>query len=613
MKPIRRAPYFLTLCLFGLIAVLHLIRLRGLEMNPDETWHIWQTFGTPEQILAWTPYDWTPLYPLLLGGWRLLVGQHPFMLHLLSLFFSLIGSAFAFQSGRKLGGLWAGWFTLLIYGGLSYSAFLSGYIRPYALAHALIPLGFYLTLRCFETPRLRATPAFALTLTLIASFYTTLVAPIWIACFGFYTLIVYPLRRTILRWLPIAAVFIAASIPILLTRATVAARRATVAERPPFFGGISAIGSEYGGDVALIWLALALIGAAAWLFSGRRRARPVIGLLLWSIGGLIAMYLLHPVLGFFMPSYSFWTLTAFTLLGGLLLTSLPRPAQIGGLAILIALVFVPVPARTELNYALPGVSIFSWLHDHVRGGDVVALDPGFDCFKPYELDYYTRTFFPAGLPVIQAPPPEVTTTRRVWYAVNVNTQDTGYAAALTAQRIPSIFVGPPTCLFRLYEAPPDPVGTLFANGMRLHGTDMIVPAADQWIPLSTPPVAHEGETIMVRLWWSADTPLPADFSVGLYLLDEEGEVVTHVDSAPAVDPPETSRWQTDTLYVEDRALPLPFPLLAGNYTVAITVYDWRDNTRFAAPGADANHLLTAFTLSVMSWSGQILHDQLSAR
>ena len=47
------------------VAASRIPRLNGMEMNIDEVWSIWQTLGTPRQVLAWVPYDWPPP-----TGWR---------------------------------------------------------------------------------------------------------------------------------------------------------------------------------------------------------------------------------------------------------------------------------------------------------------------------------------------------------------------------------------------------------------------------------------------------------------------------------------------------------------------------------------------------------------
>src|SRR5690606_4825880 len=41
-----------------LIAAARTMRLTTFEMHHDEVWSVWQTFGTPAQIIDWTPFDW---------------------------------------------------------------------------------------------------------------------------------------------------------------------------------------------------------------------------------------------------------------------------------------------------------------------------------------------------------------------------------------------------------------------------------------------------------------------------------------------------------------------------------------------------------------------------
>src|SRR5262245_51487407 len=47
---------FVIICL--VIVFSRLSRLPTLEMDNDEVWSVWQTSGTPLEIIAWTPFDW---------------------------------------------------------------------------------------------------------------------------------------------------------------------------------------------------------------------------------------------------------------------------------------------------------------------------------------------------------------------------------------------------------------------------------------------------------------------------------------------------------------------------------------------------------------------------
>src|SRR5512140_3189777 len=93
-------------CLLALACVVvaapRIIHLPSLRLEIDEVWSIWQTFGTPSQINAWTPYDWPPLYYLTLGLWKELVGIYPFMVRMLSVLASMLGAAFLYRAAHKL-------------------------------------------------------------------------------------------------------------------------------------------------------------------------------------------------------------------------------------------------------------------------------------------------------------------------------------------------------------------------------------------------------------------------------------------------------------------------------------------------------------------------------
>src|SRR5689334_12788387 len=68
----------------------HLLYLRSLSFNFDELWSIWQTFGSPADVLRWTPNDWPPLYFLGVWGWQQIAGPTPESLRIMTLLCALI-------------------------------------------------------------------------------------------------------------------------------------------------------------------------------------------------------------------------------------------------------------------------------------------------------------------------------------------------------------------------------------------------------------------------------------------------------------------------------------------------------------------------------------------
>src|SRR5258708_13115294 len=84
--------------IFLIIFASRIARLPTLNMEKDEVWSVWQTFGTPQQIVSWTPYDWSPTSYLVVDVWQRLTGINPLTLRLLSTFTSSVASPVLYQS-----------------------------------------------------------------------------------------------------------------------------------------------------------------------------------------------------------------------------------------------------------------------------------------------------------------------------------------------------------------------------------------------------------------------------------------------------------------------------------------------------------------------------------
>jgi hypothetical protein len=131
--------------------------------------------------------------------------------------------------------------------------------------------------------------------------------------------------------------------------------------------------------------------------------------------------------------------------------------------------------------------------------------------------------------------------------------------------------------------------------MRFQGTDLLDKRGL--------PVFHEGDPLNVRLWWSVERPPTLDYSIGLFILNDAGQIIAQQDGPPAVTdaPTATSQWQPGQLYTEDHTFQLPYPLPRGDYRLAMAVYWYGDGVRIEAPGADADGLLTLLNFRVVAW------------
>jgi hypothetical protein len=87
-------------------------------------------------------------------------------------------------------------------------------------------------------------------------------------------------------------------------------------------------------------------------------------------------------------------------------------------------------------------------------------------------------------------------------------------------------------------------------------------------------VALPGDDGVVGLWWEVISPMEADVTVSVFLLDAAGQVITQHDSPPQDGHAHTSEWLPDTLYFDAHRL----SLLSGDYQLGVRVYLSSDGT-----------------------------------
>lgn len=577
-----------------LVAASRLLVLHHIRMGGDEIWSVWQTLGTPSQIMQWTPFDWTPGYYLTLGLWRGFVGMLPFALRMLSVLVFLMGCAALYRVALRLGGQRAAMLAIPAYGALGYIGVLGTEVRGYALLLGLLPLALWFLLRFYTRPSWRR--ALPLIVSLGMMPYISLTAFVVFVMVGLFALVIYQ-RQVGRAWL-VAATIILLALPVIFEKLPLIQRRGTNTQAVTSTTTLEAFGhlfQDYLGRGWPVWAAILII-ATVLLLPRLRSSRPVAALLVWIVGGVLLMYVLNPVLGFFFARYSWWVMIGIALWAGLGLARLPMRLANGMAVVLLALSFIATPLNDQSSTLDEN---FEWLRDHIQAGDVLVIDPVNACGGSYEWDYAVRAYFPEGLLVVNDP----AGYRRVWYVTYDGRQTPNLFQQISDKRLPDRYVGPPTCLIRLYQGPPDAKGILFANGMRFHGADVLEADGRLW---TAPTVRHEGESIQLRLWWTADAPIDLDYSVGTYVL--ANELVAQADGAPQLvfpekAPRETSRWKRDQFYIEERTLKLPDQMSSGEsiYNLDLAVYDWQSNQRVSVPGEDADHLLTLRQIFVKAW------------
>lgn len=593
-----------------LVAFSRLLWVYPSDIIQDEATSILRSFGNFSEIIAWESLDWPPLFNLLLGSWRMLMGEHPAVLRLLPVLLFLPGAAFTYRLGRRMfGHERAGWGAMAAYSALGYSVFLSTFLRGYAVTIALFPALLLLTIRYFDRPSIRR--AALLGVVMAAMMYATYTAVFAVATAGVYSLIVY--GRAVWRWwLP---GFIAAGLllPELLVKMGFFRQRVGQADLmsgylPELLEGVTLIYDQYAGQAGLIWLGLFVLAAVLLIFRQRSRLKT-----LWLFGWV----LLAPVVVYglvflsiwliFTPRYGWWGLLGIALMIGAGLAYLPGRIWTGSMALMLALMFVPLPMRDYRGGYLPYEEMMDWLREKALPGDVLVVDPNFcidPCGRGEAWLYYTGYYLKDSVQVVSQPGDHA----RVWYLKEDSGEDEAMREQVEEGRVGGIFYGPQRLLVRLYEAPPDRQGILFENGLRFHGFQVI--EGDRVI--APPYDIREQAAVRLRLWWSVDRPLDQEYSINVVLIpDRTGEVIAQADHPPQPVhltpndftplPATMLDWQTGQYYVEERSLELPPLMTWYESALYLVVYQWWDGVRVPAPETNADGILPLADVLVLGW------------
>ena len=603
-------PLALALLLL-VIAAARILRFDSIFLGKDEIWSIWQGSGSLAELLRWNPYDWPPLYYIVLKIWVELLGFHPLALRAVSTLTFLLGMVFFYRVVSRGAGEMAATISTLIYGGMSYTIFLSTELRGYALLQLAIPLSWYFAQGIiYDKPKIKNALGFALVSA--ATLYTAYIALPFVIWMMLYLMVMHLIRektffagkRLLLLTLLLSLVLMIPLVIYIWPLAAVHFAHGTYRWSLPSLSAFAEMYQVWFGYGTWIILALIVLGLLRMLWR-QKWCQHFSFLVLLGFVIPVVLFFLDPLLGMFQAKYASWALFG---IAGSLGFALSRYSKLGQrVAIVSGLVLLLLPIDwQEYNGSLTTQldKNLAWLQNEWRAGDVLLLADDRGCSRHTEVWNQTlRTYFSAGLPVIDSIEDEA----RIWYVNYGDAPDSPHWRTLQHDYVERQFVGPPECQFRLFEGPPDREGILFDNGLRFHGAQML--EEGEVLAAGYLPLLHEGETMKIRLWWSVAEPLPQDYSIALFLMDEEDYVFDEnlgppYPTYPADVPWETSRWQQGQYYIEERELSAPFPNTTHRAGLAIrlAVYHWQEPAnRFAAIGTDSLGMLTLFKIEVVAW------------
>ncbi len=579
-------------------------RFNTLNFQKDEVWSVWQTLGTVQDTINWTPYDWSPAYYLLVYGWRTLTGIHPFTLRVMTALLMLLTAALLYRVGRRFIGIKGALLAVLAFSAFGYTLYISTLLRAYLLNVLLWLAALWIILIYFErqTRRNRFLPVL-LALVLTAMFYIHVTAIYGIVALGLFTLIMYG-RSAIRLWILPTILFAVLSLPEALNKLQIVGLKNDIVNKYiPYVPPQIRIGTmvvDFAGNQAVLWGALCLV-AAALLIERFRINRKMFGLLLWMAMPALLLYA-TAFIDAYNPRHLPWIMVGFALWIGWGISLLPRTASVALAVVMLLVMFDGMPLeRYETIPREALVTGFAGLRQVARAGDALLVDPkckGCGVVDPEEWDYFLRAYFPAGMPRITveyANP--LRGYRRLWYVYAPGNEDAGSVQQLEKFRAPGLAFGDKTLSFRLYEMPPEPTGLAFENGMRFHGAEILNGGGIQG-------VFHEGEIVKLRLFWSADKPIELNYSVLTAQLDPKTSTIrTRFDGPPAplVGPKDTSQWQPGKLYIEEREFRLSSPIPTGEQQIALSVYQYWDNVRIKPIDKEApENLVVIGTIFVKS-------------
>jgi 4-amino-4-deoxy-L-arabinose transferase-like glycosyltransferase len=120
------------------------------------------------------------------------------------------------------------------------------------------------------------------------------------------------------------------------------------------------------------------------------------------------------------------------------------------------------------------------------------------------------------------------------------------------------------------RTPPYTEGSTFEHGITLLGTDSL------------------NDLGYINLYWRARERIPADFTLFMHVVDEEGNKVAQSDGQPFEGDWPTSAWEPGQTFLDLRQIAIPKQLPVGKYVVKVGWYDPATGVRLAAfkPGGE---------------------------
>lgn len=583
------------------------------HMRPDENHTFEATDASILQAVTVVARDvHAPAYFVVFDLWRSVTGVNEFTARFSGVLFSMLTLALTFVIGRRWSGRWWGGVAALV--ALSISAMFYKYsveIRPYPLLILVGTLTMLTFARWVERPAFRRALWYGVTVTLLM--YTHYLGAFLILVQGVYLLLrlaavrgpaalallkqgAFAYLGAFLLWLPWLPVFVD----------QVLDESKLVGETDTLIGGFGKAGSALPTDWSHILGLIRLMTNSTPLLFG---LLVIVGIiLLWrrrlfwlaAVWALVIPTLilgLNLVVPIYDPRYIAYIAPGLAIVVGMTLAALPVRVKL--LPILLLVIFGLWTVDSGVNRKVGQRDYLRAMETAFQPGDVL-LTGGYAGMELKNMQWYAPTILADGLYHVTLPVPGIEPDwasgyedlpRCVWFGTSSWYSDDTQAifAELTADRLIMAVIGDDRdAVYQRLCTTPEETPVPLGDAITFLGADSITVTA---IP----------REVQLNLWWVADEAPAADYSIGVYLLAAGGALAAQQDG------PITNFWtgehvntsalQPGQPIVDRRIIALPADLSAGDYTLALSVYQSWDGVRLPVAGA-ADDLLRFGTVTV---------------
>ncbi len=587
MVQVSKRGWQLGLVFVFLVAVFHITSIQNRYMRDDEE----IAFRTTSHDLSYTVwYQATqdvhaPVWFSSFWIWQQFMGDSEFMGRVYSVFATLLTLALVYQIGRT----WfhsarVGIFAVAILGVNAYFFTYGLEIRPYAVNMLLATLSMWCFYRWLKRRTLFTALIYGLTITLMLYQHYFLMFLV-IAQALYFLFFARPTRQLFLQilaawflafllWSPWFPIFIhqvetLVSVESGFGNARGAAGIGSTTEPTTIEGIVSLINLMTSGQPGLYLLIL-----IAGLVYYRHKSNYWLALL-WALAVPIVALLINLVFAVYTPRYITYLTIGLALVLAVGFAALPRRVQWLGLGVFSAISLWSLPSQFSPR-RIPYRDFYQQMAKEAQPGDVLYLDPmnmG-DNVAWWQMSHY----LPAALfQNNTADLNRAKSARRIWFATTdwFNTDVRANFDRLEPDYPVQQVLG--DCnrnwcyLVQLMEAPPLKTPAIFGNEVPFWGADVET-------------VTHSA--VDVRLWWRAEKPPANSYSIGLHLLDQNGNLIAQADGAineygkTQVD---LATMQPGHIYIDYRTLNLPNTVVPGSYQLDLIVYNWQTGQRLTLP------------------------------